>query len=148
MKDSEAFRAAVRARAMSMLAGDASPYDPALEILGLASGGLPVDDGDEAGNWLALIWGELTDWFELRPAERDQAEAHMITAAREWLTIEGDQEAEAHYFDRWLHDILGFERRVTPPTSGAVDVTFGCQGPADVLAPARPTTVTSRAKRQ
>jgi hypothetical protein len=98
-----------------MLNGDASPYDPALEILGLASGGLPVDDGDEAGNWLALIWGELTDSVELRPAEVDQAEAQMITAAREWLTVEGDQEAEVRYFDRWLHDILGYEPRSAPP---------------------------------
>ncbi|MFJ1656277.1 hypothetical protein ACIOC2_33875 [Streptomyces sp. NPDC088337] len=115
MKDSEAFRAAVRARATYMLTGGTPPYEPALEILGLASGGLPIDDGDEAGNWLALIWGELTDRVELRPAETDQVEAHMITAAREWLAIEGDQEAEAHYFDRWLHDILGFERRPASP---------------------------------
>ncbi len=35
----------------------------------------------------------------------------MVTAAREWLTIEGDQQAEAEYFDRWVHDILGYERR-------------------------------------
>ncbi|MFG2465036.1 hypothetical protein ACGFXB_06140 [Streptomyces canus] len=115
MKDSEAFRAAVRERAAFMLTDAASPYDRALEILGLSSGGLPLDDGDEAGKWLALIWGELTDWFELRPAQADQAEAHMVTAAREWLAIEGDQEAEAHYFDRWLYDILGFERHLDPP---------------------------------
>lgn len=110
MRDSDAFRAAVRAYAEVILGSDASPYDPALMILGLASGGLPVDDGDEAGNLLALVWGELTDWAELRPRETDQAEAHMVAAAREWLTVEGDQEAEAHYFDRWLHDILGFKR--------------------------------------
>ncbi|WP_328494722.1 hypothetical protein OHS59_19720 [Streptomyces sp. NBC_00414] len=111
MKDSEAFRAAVRACAATMLNGDASPYEPALEILGLASGGLPVDDGDEAGNWLALLWGELTDRAELRPAEADRAEAHMVTAAREWLAVEGDEQGEARYFDRWLHDILGYEHR-------------------------------------
>ncbi|RPK47851.1 hypothetical protein EES37_09605 [Streptomyces sp. ADI91-18] len=34
----------------------------------------------------------------------------MITAAREWLSIEGDREAEARYFDRWVHDILGYKR--------------------------------------
>ncbi|MCX2971731.1 MULTISPECIES: hypothetical protein [Streptomyces] len=113
MGDSDAFRVAVRAYAEAIMKGDASPYEPALEILGLASGGHPVDDGDEAGNWLVLIWGELTDWVELQPAEADQAEAHMVTAAREWLTVEGDQEAEAHYFDRWLYDVLGFERRST-----------------------------------
>ncbi|MET8782297.1 hypothetical protein [Streptomyces sp. NPDC004589] len=114
MEDSETFRAAVRARVAAMLNNDASPYDPALEILGLASGGLPVDDGDEACHSLALIWGELTDRVELRSAETDQAENLMIAAAREWLTVEGDREAEAQYFDRWLHDVLGYE---CPPPS-------------------------------
>ncbi|MGW3728403.1 hypothetical protein [Streptomyces sp. NPDC000851] len=110
MTDSETFRSAVRARATSIASSDVSPYDLALEILGLASGGLPVDHDEEADVGLVGLWGELTDWVELRPAEADQAEAHMIAAAREWLTVEGDRETEAHYFDRWLHDILGFER--------------------------------------
>jgi hypothetical protein len=111
MEDSEAFRVAVRAQAAAMLDGDASPYDLALEIWHLAMGEWPGPDGDEACISLHLIWGALTDWVELRPTETDQAEAHMVTAAREWLTIEGDQQAEAEYFDRWVHDILGYERR-------------------------------------
>ncbi|MEU2913806.1 hypothetical protein ACWCQ0_28825 [Streptomyces massasporeus] len=93
-----------------MLDSDTSPYEQALEILGLASGGAPVGNGDEALYSLALIWGELTDRVELRPEETDQAETHMVTAAREWLTVEGDRVAEAQYLDRWLHDILGYER--------------------------------------
>ncbi|AKA08791.1 hypothetical protein SAZ_23215 [Streptomyces noursei ZPM] len=116
MGDSEAFRAAVSARAAAMLDNNTSPYEPALEILGLVSGGLPLDNGDEALESLALIWGELTDWVELRPAETDQAETHMVTAAREWLTVEGDREAEARYLGRWLHEILGFERPVLRQT--------------------------------
>ncbi|WP_326753965.1 hypothetical protein OIE73_21090 [Streptomyces hirsutus] len=111
MKDSETFRSAVRARATGIVESSVPPYDLAMEILGLASGGLPVDPDEEADVGHVGIWGELTDWVELRPAEADQAEAHMIAAAHEWLTVEGDREAEAHYFDRWLHDILGFERR-------------------------------------
>ncbi|MQY39797.1 hypothetical protein SRB17_78250 [Streptomyces sp. RB17] len=111
MVDSEAFRTAVRTHAAAILNGDGSPYDPALEIWGLAMREWPGDDGDEACYSLHVIWGALTDWVERRPAEVDQAEAHMITAAREWLTIEGDREAEARYFDRWMHDILGYERR-------------------------------------
>ncbi|WP_432042737.1 hypothetical protein [Streptomyces cadmiisoli] len=113
MNDSEAFRAAVRACAEVILRNDASPYEPALEIMGLAGGGHPVDDGDEADTGLVSIFGELTDWAELRPEETDLAEAHMVSAAREWLAVEGDQEAEARYFDRWLCDILGFERHST-----------------------------------
>ncbi|WP_228454162.1 hypothetical protein [Streptomyces alkaliphilus] len=91
---------------------DTSPYEPALEILGLVSGGLPVDDGDEGLHSLALIWGELTDRVELRPEETEQAEAYMLTAAREWLTAQGDPEAEARYLDRWLHDILDYKRPI------------------------------------
>lgn len=110
MEDPETFRAAIRAHAAAMLNSDASPYDVALEIWGLAMRERPGDDGDEACYSLHLIWGALADWVELRPAETDQAETHMITAVREWLTIEGDREAEARYFDRWVHDILGYER--------------------------------------
>ncbi|WP_063827573.1 hypothetical protein [Streptomyces qaidamensis] len=110
MDASESFRAAVRARATAMLDSDTSPYEQALEILGLASGGAPVGNGDEALCSLALIWGELTDRVELRPEETDQAETYMVTAAREWLIVEGDRVAEAEYLDRWLHDILGYER--------------------------------------
>ncbi|MFE5406644.1 hypothetical protein ACFQ9Z_36100 [Streptomyces sp. NPDC056580] len=108
MRDSEAFRAVVRVCTAATLNSDTSPYESALEVLGLASG-LPVDGGDEALYWLANIWGELTDWVELRPAETDQAETHVIAAAHEWLAVEGDREAEAQYFARWL-DLLGCER--------------------------------------
>ncbi|MFF0286838.1 hypothetical protein [Streptomyces sp. NPDC005262] len=116
MEDSEAFRAAVRAHAAAILNGKASPYDAALEIWGLATREWPRDDGDEACISLHLIWGALTDWVELRPAETDQAETRMITAAREWLTIEGDRDAEARYFDRWIYDVLGYERPAPPQT--------------------------------
>ncbi|MFE2302624.1 hypothetical protein ACFXAW_31065 [Streptomyces sp. NPDC059445] len=110
MEDAEAFRAAVRAHVATMLNGDDSPYESAWEIWGLAGRTWPGDDGDEACYSLQLIWGALTDWVELRPAEAAQAESHMITAAREWVSIEGDREAEARYFDRWVHDILGYKR--------------------------------------
>ncbi|MFI9283896.1 hypothetical protein [Streptomyces werraensis] len=113
MNNSEAFRAAVRACAKVILGNDTSPYEPALEILGFASGGHPVDDGDEADTGLVSVFGELTDWAELRPEEADQAEALMVTAAREWLAVESDQGAEARYFNRWQYDILGCERRST-----------------------------------
>ncbi|WP_369254729.1 hypothetical protein [Streptomyces sp. R35] len=116
MEDLEAFRAAVRAHAAAMLNGNASPYDAALEIWGLACRAWPGDDGDEACYSLQLVWGALTDWVELRSAETDQAEMHMITAAREWLTIEGDREAEARYFDRWVYGVLGYERPAPPRT--------------------------------
>ncbi|ARP71270.1 hypothetical protein LK07_17440 [Streptomyces pluripotens] len=94
-----------------MLGNEAPAYDMGLEILGLASVVFPADEGDEASSALPLLWGELTDWVELHPAEAGQAEAYMVDAAREWLLVEGDRAAERRYFDRWLHDVLGFEHR-------------------------------------
>ncbi|WP_329458081.1 hypothetical protein [Streptomyces sp. NBC_01497] len=114
MEDSEAFRAAVRAHTAVILNGKSSPYDAALEIWALAGRQWPGDDGDEACVSLQLVWGALTDWVELRPAETDQAETRMVAAAREWLTIEGDREAEVRYFDRWIYDILGYEHPALP----------------------------------
>ncbi|MFE5208419.1 hypothetical protein [Streptomyces sp. NPDC056600] len=113
MTDSEAFRTAVRVCATGMLSSDAAPYESALELLGLVSG-FPVDAGDQALYRLANLWGELTDRVELRPAEAHQAETHMITAAHEWLAVEGDREAEARYIDRWL-DLLRRERPAPSP---------------------------------
>jgi len=116
MEDANAFRTAVRARAAAMSHGDASPCDPALEIFGLACRGWPGEDGDEACCSLALLRGALTDWAELRPAETDRAETHMIAAVHEWPAVEGDREAEARYFDRWVHDIPGYECPASPRT--------------------------------
>ncbi len=72
--------------------------------------GLAVDAGELAGN-LCALWGALTDWTELKPDEADQAEAAMRRAAREWLALDQmDSGAIQRYFDRWLHDICGYER--------------------------------------
>lgn len=59
---------------------------------------------------LWLIWGALTDWVENKPAEAEQAEAAMIRAAQEWLSLPEDSQAQRAYFDRWLYDELGYER--------------------------------------
>ena len=67
----------------------------------------------DSGNimWpLWLIWGELTDWVEERPAETEQAESAMVRAAEEWLSLSESEEHRRAYFDRWLYDELGYER--------------------------------------
>ncbi|ETK33070.1 hypothetical protein MPTA5024_26460 [Microbispora sp. ATCC PTA-5024] len=33
------------------------------------------------------LWGDLTDWVELKPAEEDLVKADMVRAAREWLAL-------------------------------------------------------------
>ena len=57
-----------------------------------------------------LLWGALTDWVELKPAEMAKAEAAMRRAAQEWLTLPDDVEMQRAYFDRWLYEEVGYER--------------------------------------
>jgi hypothetical protein len=59
---------------------------------------------------LWLLWGALTDWVEVRPAEADRAESAMQRAAQEWLSLPDNAEAQRAYFDRWLYDEIGYER--------------------------------------
>ena len=65
-----------------------------------------------------LLWGALTDWIEVRPAETDRAELAMRRAAREWLSLLDDGEARREYFDRWLYDEMGYERPRQPHAAG------------------------------
>lgn len=70
---------------------------------------------------LWLIWGELTDWVEQKPAEAEQAESAMIRAAQEWLSLPESAEAKRAYFDRWLYDELGYERPQHAEPDAAAD---------------------------
>jgi hypothetical protein len=84
------------------------PYDVALQFMGDTLDVLTI--GDFAGS-MYVLWGELTDWVELKPDEQDRAEAEMVRAAREWLAPDPrDSNAVARYFDYWLHDVCGHER--------------------------------------
>jgi len=56
------------------------------------------------------IWAALTDRYELKPDERPEAVAQMQRAALEWLAASDDAAARERYFDKWLFDVLGFER--------------------------------------
>ncbi len=59
------------------------------------------------------LWGDLTDWVELKPAEEDLAKAEMVRAAREWLALNPrDSDAVRRYFDHWLHDVFHHDRDV------------------------------------
>ncbi len=65
---------------------------------------------------LWLIWGALTDWVELRPEGSAQAEATMVRAAEEWLSLPStESDARTAYLDRWVYDELGYERKTTEP---------------------------------
>jgi hypothetical protein len=67
--------------------------------------------GSDTCHALWLIWGALTDWVENRPTERAAAEEKMSAAAREWLTVEGDEALTEAYCQRWVYDEMGYERR-------------------------------------
>lgn len=59
---------------------------------------------------LYQIWAALGDRYEQRPDERDEADALMRSAARQWLTVKDDESARERYLDHWQYDIYGYER--------------------------------------
>ncbi|MFG1651918.1 hypothetical protein ACGFIE_18540 [Micromonospora sp. NPDC049275] len=103
-----AYMREVTALAESLIAAK-DPYEVALDIHGVsAHASIEVDPA----GYVYLIWGELTDWVELKPDEHEQAAAEMVRAAREWLSLDlADREAVARYLDYWVHDVCGYARR-------------------------------------
>ena len=85
------------------------PYDLGLQLSGEAANAMSI--GEDAGR-MWWLWGALTDWVELKPDEEDRAFAEMARAAREWLALDPhDRDAVLRYFDHWLYDVCGYERR-------------------------------------
>ncbi|MEO3772778.1 hypothetical protein [Micromonospora sp. B9E7] len=94
----------VTALARDLVATD-EPYEVGLEIHGVsAHASMEV----EPAGLVYLIWGELTDWVELKPDENEQAAAEMFRAAREWLSLDlADREGVARYLNYWVYDVCG-----------------------------------------
>ncbi|MFK0295648.1 hypothetical protein ACIQU6_34990 [Streptomyces sp. NPDC090442] len=113
MEQSTTLRAEVRAYIQEIISGSVRPYDAALEISARAGRECVSESPDMCFNEFLLIWSALTDRVELRPSETADAEADMIAAGREWLESEGDSDQERRYFDRWIHDKLGYSRSDT-----------------------------------
>ena len=85
-----------------------SPYDAGWRIWGTAMEHAPTSKEMMWPLW--FLWGALTDWVEVSPAESGQAESAMRRAAQEWLSLPDNAEAQRAYFDRWLYDEIGYER--------------------------------------
>lgn len=84
------------------------PYDVGLRFV---EDGIDLSAVDQHAGKMYALWGALTDWGELRPAEKCLASTEMVRAAREWLELDpNDSEAVNRYFDHWLHDICGYKR--------------------------------------
>lgn len=93
-----------------MLQGQLEPYDWGSKIWGMAMG--KASESPDVMWPLWLIWGALTDWVEVRPAEKSAAEQEMLRAAREWFALpEGDHAARESYLERWVYDETGYERK-------------------------------------
>jgi hypothetical protein len=83
------------------------PYHVGLEFMGNTLDVFTI--GEYAGSMYTL-WGDLTDWVELKPTEEDLAKAEMVRAAREWLALNPrDSDAVRRYFDQWLYDVFGHD---------------------------------------
>jgi hypothetical protein len=91
-----------------IVSGGEPPYDAGWRIWGTAMDNAPASKELMWPLW--LLWGALTDWVEVRPAETDQAQSAMIRAALEWLALPDNAESQRAYFDRWLYDEVGYER--------------------------------------
>ena len=102
-------RADVLALLRRIAAGNNQPYD-----LGRRIWQLSMVKVDPAGDWvyhpLWLLWGALTDWVEVKPAETAQAEDAMVEAAKGFLRVAGQETLERAFFDHWLYERLGYER--------------------------------------
>lgn len=93
-----------------MLQGQLEPYDGAWKIWGMAF--RKAEESPDTLWPLWLIWGALTDWIELKPAEREVAEKQVLRAASEWLALaQGDVAARNDYLDRWVHTEMGYKRK-------------------------------------
>jgi hypothetical protein len=84
-----------------------NPYEVGLAIMSAAVE--PMLTPDIASRQY-VVWGGLTDWFELKPDERAEALRDMRRAATEWDAVRADPTARDRYFDRWRYDVLGLER--------------------------------------
>ncbi len=86
------------------------PYELGLQFMGDTIEVITSGEYEYAVSMYTL-WGDLTDWVELKPAEDDLAKAEMVRAAREWLALNPrDSDAVRRYFDHWLHDVFHHDR--------------------------------------
>jgi len=100
-----------RQHARDLVGGLVPPYDAGRAIWATALGA-SGSGRDGSHCWaLWLLWGSLTDWVENKPAEAGEAEAAMRRAASEWLGVVDDELRWRQYFERWLYDEMGYERK-------------------------------------
>jgi hypothetical protein len=84
-----------------ILASSGDVYGPACEIWKIAFS--HARHYPEYMEPLWLVWGALTDHFEMRPEESEVAAAEVRNACREWLELDRDDLVQRkNYFTRWI----------------------------------------------
>ncbi len=77
----------INAELERMVAGEVEPYEAGLHIMSTAVRSIELTPVVVS---LYLIWAALTDWPELRPEEKIEADAAMLRAAAQWLGLGDD----------------------------------------------------------
>lgn len=107
----------IQADMSTIVAADGDPYDAARRIWGEAMGAAPESRDIMWPLW--LLWGALTDWVETKPDGEGAAHEAMRRAAAEWLALPEETGARMAYFERWLYDEIGYERKSGASSDGA-----------------------------
>jgi hypothetical protein len=84
-----------------------NPYEAAVAVTNCAGEDLVAS---ATASRLYRVWAALQDRFELKAEDRAEALAAMRRAASEWLVARNDPIAREAYLDRWLYEVLGYER--------------------------------------
>lgn len=93
----------------AIVAGSTDPYEAGWEIWSVSFGTAPKSTELFWPMW--LLWGALTDWVEVKPEKTEEAYKAMGRAAAEWLELPDEDAARVDYFERWLYDEMGYERK-------------------------------------
>lgn len=109
----------IRVRGQELVDGSAIPYEAGRDIHSAAMSAAGGDSPEAEHCWaLWLLWGALTDWVELKPNEKAEAEDSMRRAAQQWLELpDGDEPAWRNYFDHWLYSEMEMERPKDAPAT-------------------------------
>ena len=97
----------------AVIAKVATADDPYVVVVSELCGcALEATSTSEIAYRLYRLWAELSDWQELRPESKPEADAAMRRAATEWVAVKDDATARDRYLDHWLDDVLGGERPI------------------------------------
>ncbi|MDP1849814.1 MAG: hypothetical protein Q8K79_18655 [Solirubrobacteraceae bacterium] len=99
MSDADEAETLARLAALADSLGTADePYWTANDVMAAASDALITS---RTACDLYHLWAGLTDWYELKPDDREAAVAAMRRAATEWIAVMDEPAARAAYFQKW-----------------------------------------------